>query len=424
MHSDGVRWRTLAAVTLAVLALTAGIGALAASVPAPDPSAAANDTAPPSGTVPYASAHAAGYTGENVSVGIVDVTGFDADDPRIARQVEAARSFGGGTEGAGHGTAAASVVARAAPDANLSLATFDTPEGYRQAMAWLVRRDVDVILSPVSFYGTPDDGTAGVSEAAARATEAGVTVVAPAGNLAAGHWEGAYRDVENGTLRFAGGYRNELVGDAPRATLWLSWDDPDERYTVELYRETTEGSRLVAVSQPYPGDGTPNARIVARVGDGSYFAVVRGPRNATNTTLELTSPTHELGYARPQGSVVAPATAPGVFAVGAYNRSMGIVAPYSSRGPTADGRPGVDAVARARWPTPDGSFVGSSAAAAYAAGSAALVLDADPGRSPAAVKRALTETAADTAAPGRDPAAGHGRIRPWRAVRYAANATG
>lgn len=420
--------RPALAACVGVLVLAAGVGALAAWTPAGGADAPGDRAA----DEPYHRAHAVGVTGGNVTVGVVDVTGFDADHPALDGRVAAARSFGpaaSATDGrrSAHGTAAAAVVARVAPDADLYLASFESPAGYRDAVEWLVAEDVDVIVAPVSFFGKPGDGSAPVARVATRAVRRGVVFVAPTGNLARGHWTGRYGRVEDGTLRFGRSERNYLHGDADTLSVWLSWDRAHrgEDYEVRVYRADAGGPRLVARSRPYAGDDLPNERVTADVDpDGTYYVTVHGPPNATGARLRLESPTHDLQHRRADGSVVAPATAPGVVAVGAYDSGGERVAPYSGRGPTSDGRLGVDVVAPAR-PEVAGAdgFAGSSAAAPYAAGVATLVLDADPGLSPREVEHRLERTAADAGSPGVDVAAGYGRVRAWHAVRDARNVT-
>ncbi|RDI72409.1 S8 family serine peptidase [Halopelagius longus] len=424
--------RTLLVVTVCVALVAAGVGSIAAWQPHPSPRPADDASASASpGDDPITRLHAAGVTGENVTVGIVDPTGFDLDRTNRSANVVATRTFGtessvrnGGRND--HGTAAATTVARVAPDANLALATFDSPAGFREAVAWAVESDVDVVVAPVSFLGAAGDGSGAVSRAATNATREGVVFVAPTGNIARGHWRGRYDAVENGTLRFGETNRAYLSGDRRRVTVWISWDEARSRedYTAELYRTSGGRTRLVARSQPYGGDGVPNERLVALAQPGTYHVVVRGPENATGTRLELESPTHDFRRATPKRSLTAPATAPGVLAVGAYDPRTGRPEPFSSRGPTADGRLGVDVVAPDRGvaPTTGEAFVGSSAAAPYVGGAAALILSVAPERSPREVEVALERTAADAGRPGADFATGHGRIDPVAAVRAASEA--
>jgi len=378
----------------------------------------------------FAQLHAAGITGSNVSVGVVDPTGFDTDTAAITDQVVERRDFGGGTahdSGETHGTATAAVVSRTAPDADLYLARIDSVDSYREAVDWLVRMDIDVIVAPVSFYGQPGDGSGPVARSATRATEAGSVFVAPAGNSAQSHWSGRYtaENVENRTVSFTNDSRRNYVRGGTEITVWLSWErsHADEEYTVELYRTNGTVSRLVARSQPYHGDDVPNERIVANVRPGDYYLVVRGPASPTGTRLRLVSPTHDLQHTTTRNSIVAPGTARETITVGAYNSRVDQLEPFSSHGPTVDGRTGVDVVAPDREfaaAAPDG-FVGSSAAVPYVGGTAALLLDANRSLSPQETERLLEQTAGDVGRPGLDNETGHGAVDPVRAVRTARN---
>jgi hypothetical protein len=418
-----------------VVSLTAGIAFLAVTAPT-EPRPAASDSGPVSvsnGTTGrFAELHAAGVTGSNVSVGVVDPTGFDTESEAIAGRVAETRAFGAGPAhetGEAHGTATATVVSRTAPDADLYLARIDSVDSYRRAVDWLVREDVDVIVAPVSFYGQPGDGTGPVARSATRATRRGAVFVAPSGNLAQSHWSGRYTAgaVDNRTLAFANGSRRSYVRGGTEITVWLSWerDHAHEEYTVELYRTNGTASRLVARSQPYRGDSVPNERIVADVRPGDYYLVVRGPASPTGTRLRLVSPTHDLQHTTTRNSIVAPGTARDAVTVGAYNSRVDQLEPFSSHGPTVDNRTGVDIVAPDRQfasAAPDG-FVGSSAAVPYVGGTAALLLDANESLTPRGAERLLERTARDVGEPGLDNGTGHGAVDPVRAVRTAQNRT-
>ncbi|MDG5778459.1 S8 family serine peptidase [Haloarculaceae archaeon H-GB2-1] len=429
--ADGSTTAMVLAVVL-IAVVVAGIGSFAASAP----TVGGSDSGPPptqTDATTLDRLHSSGVTGANVTVGVVDVTGFDATHPALASQVVDARSFtpgetvrnGGNTD---HGTAAASLVTRVAPESRLYLASFDTASGYRRAVEWLLDRGVDVIVAPVTFYGKPGDGSARVSRVGTRAVNAGVVFVVPVGNLAQRHWRGRYDPVRNGTHHFGDGTRNYVAtDDGDELRVWLSWDDRHgaEDYTAELYWTNGTASRLVARSQPYRSDSVPNERIVASLSEGAYYVVVRGPRNETGARIRLSSPTHRLQYHDASRSVTAPATGRDVLAVGAYDDARDGVEPFSGHGPVGE-RLGVDVVAPDGLPAaskPEG-FEGSSAAAPYAAGVAALVLDADPDRSPRAVEATLERTAIDVGNDGPDEATGYGRVDPVRAIERVRNASG
>ncbi|MFC5367794.1 S8 family serine peptidase [Salinirubrum litoreum] len=431
--------RRFVVLACCVAVLTATIG-LAATTDAPVPVVpdAGGDTAAdaPAPTDAVARLHGAGYTGENVTVGVLDVTGFDTGHPALAGRVAGTRAFadgetianGGRTD---HGTAVASVVARTAPAADLYLASFDTDDGFQQGVAWLLGRDVDVVVAPVSFPGAPGDGTSAVARAVQRAARQGVIVVAPTGNVGQNHWEGRFDPVDAGTHLFERGTRNYLLpGERTdeRIRLWLSWDATSERrdFTLALYAVEGGERRLLARSQPYPADSAPNERLVATLeANTTYYVVLRGPPDAAGARVAVTSPTHRLSIGTRADSLVAPASARPVLAVGSYDREGGYVDPFSAAGPVADGRSGVDLVAPDGYAVAgrDAAFDGTSASAAYVAGVAALVVDAAPARSAAEVRRSLAVTTTDTGPPGVDPTGGHGRVRPVAAVRAARNAT-
>jgi len=425
---SGVPVRTVLVATVAVLALVGGLVVVAV----PTVSDTADDPTDPRGT-PAADAmrvdgvtgggRVDGVTGEGVRVAVLDPTGFDADDPAYADSVASARSFGSGaTLGPNaadeHGTQSAREVASVAPDATLYLAEFDGEAGYGRAMAWAVRRDVDVVVVPAAFHGTPGDGQSLVANVTERAIARDVVVVAAAGNTARGTYRATYDRVRNGSLVVEDGVRNYLRGDGDVVRAWVSWDAPGlgASYALELYRATPDGPRLVARSVPYERDRLPNARLNVRVEQGTHFLVVRGPDRPTGSTVTVRSSTHALQHVTVRGSIVAPATAEGTIAVGAWDQRRGRLAAYSSSGPTTDGRRGLDVVAPAR--ATDG-FRGTSVAAARAGGVAALVRAVHPNATPAAVERYLEATARDVGAAGPDVRTGGGLLRPERALAAA-----
>jgi hypothetical protein len=466
MHGETVWTRStvwqvaIIAVAVAVLLSSiAGVALLAADRAAEtDPDTVSTQpTATPDGVdIPpaFARLHAGGVTGSNVSVGVVDASGFDTDRGAIADQIAGTRTFAaaGSIHNAGrsdHGTAAASILARTAPDADLYLARVDSEQRFRAAVAWLLQQDVDVIVAPVAFYGKRGDGSSGVARAAAAAVDRGVVFVAPTGNLGDRHWVGAFSPARNGVHRF--GQRRSLVfeGDERQLTVWLSWGEraagqnastrrntrrhtprvtptrrPDSgAFSLLVYRVDGNRTRLVARSRPFDGDETANERITTTVDpDGTYLLRLRGPEGAAGVPVEISSPTHELRDSRRVGSLVAPATGDGILAVGAYDRRTDRVEPFSSVGTPS--RPGVDVIApdRLRTSVVPSGLVGSSAAAPYVAGVVALQLEAAPGLTPAAVER-LLETTADDVSSTPAYADGAGVVDPERAVSRARNVT-
>ncbi|MGW0546787.1 type VII secretion-associated serine protease mycosin [Streptomyces altiplanensis] len=114
-----------------------------------------------------------------------------------------------------------------------------------------------------------------------------------------------------------------------------------------------------------------------------------------------------------------PAAYPGVIAVAAVD-SSGTHAPFSTRRWYATvSAPGVDVIIA----DPDRRYYegwGTSAAAAFVSGAAALVRSAYPELTPAQVKKLLADTARDAPEGGRDDARGYGFVDPAAALEAAA----
>lgn len=103
------------------------------------------------------------------------------------------------------------------------------------------------------------------------------------------------------------------------------------------------------------------------------------------------------------------------------------LASFSSRGPTRDNRikpeiaaPGVSIMAaRANSGSGYVSYSGTSMATPFVSGAVALMLDANPNLTPAAVANLLRDTAIDWGTPGQDVDYGHGRLDAYAAVKAA-----
>ena len=393
---------------------------------------AGNVTVPPA----IAAVHGRGVTGAGVTVGVLDVTGFDVDHPALAGHVANARSFddaaGVANRGANrHGTAVALSIAKLAPDASLHLAVAHSSADVEEATAWFIEHDVDIVVAPFNSPGAPDDGTARVSVALSRLREAGIVVVVSAGNFAQSHWQGNLSPTDDGRHRFDEDVRNRVfpAPNGPRwpadAGLWLTWNGSrfPHDLNLELYRHTRDGSELVATSRRISTGQRRSEYLGANLPSGEYYLVLDVPERTLPHVdgrlphVEVTASGVVFDQAHPGESLTAPATAPGVLAVGAVTPD-GDMSEFSSRGPTVDGRRGVDIVA----PTDSLSNVvaldapGTSAAAAYAGATAALIESADPSRSAAVVQRRLTATANDRDQHGPDNVTGYGRVSPVTAV--------
>lgn len=377
--------------------------------------------------------HRRGLRGAGVTVGVIDAD-FRMSDPEIAANVGAYRSFDAGDADRAHGTAVASVVADTAPDATLHLAAVGsttTPQEYERAVEWLEASGADVVVDAGSYFGQSGDGTGPLARIAANASN-DTLFVTSAGNYARRHWAGTHDAAADGRwVDFAPGTEGNALGGGEqirgRVTASLRWTDADAAnattadasgdYDIYLFRRQFRDDRLVATS----ADGTDDARTAyldVTVPRGRYYLAVRAGNTTGTHDLSLFT-NRELTRRNASGSLTAPATAPGVLTVGSHDGSG--VAPFSSRGPVGN-RSGVDLVA------PDSVAVGAvqagegtSYAAPYVAGTAALLAAEHPDLTAADLRAVLRESARDVDPTGVDAASGHGLLDAPRAADLARN---
>lgn len=347
--------------------------------------------------------HARNVTGENVTVGIID-SDFRVSHPDIASHVGAYRPFGQDGDWK-HGTAVASVVADTAPDARLQLAAVGPTTSaaeYRDAIEWLRGNGADVIVDAGSYYGQPGDGSGEIAAIAERAAE-DVVFVTSAGNHASRYWTGNHSG--GGYVSFAedrqGNYLNggePMSGSVSVSLRWDGWPETDTDYDLVLFRSRSGKDEIVTRATGH--DGRPFEYLHATVPEGRYYvSVVAAEPSAENVTLELFA-NRGVAYGSP-GVLTAPATADGVLAIGAAHN--GSVREYSVSG--AD-LVAPDAVAAESIAVQGGT----SFAAPYAAGVAALVLSQNPDAAPRDIRALLRMTASDMGPFGRDDRSGNGLL--------------
>ncbi|WP_254537252.1 S8 family serine peptidase [Halomarina litorea] len=355
--------------------------------------------------------HAANVTGENVTVGIIDAD-FRMSHPAIASSATYYRQFGDvAPDEWHHGTAVASVVADTAPDADLHLAAIGsstTPEEYREAVQFLLDNGADVVVDAGSYYSQPGDGSGELAQVAAEAATETVFVTS-AGNHGQSYWAGNYTGGEyvDVTETTEGNVLNggEAFSGRVRVTVrWEGWPETDSNYDVYLLRNTSGKDIVVAKATGH--DGRPVEYLDTTVREGEYYVAVRAVDGTPGERIEVFA-SHDLTH-RSTGGSSAPATAEGVLAVGASQN--GTVEAFSARG-------GVDLVApddvAAEGVSVDG---GTSFAAPYVAGVAALVVSEHPEYSPDDVRTRLLATAVDVGPTGLDDASGYGRVNATGAV--------
>jgi hypothetical protein len=338
--------------------------------------------------------HERGHTGTGVSVGVIG-QGFETEgalDPHTAGR----RRVGEGPRSTAHDTAVAEVVSETAPDADLYLAGVGrtpTPAEYAAAVEWLTARGVDIIVDSGSYFPSVAADERRITAAAERASDRGVVFVTSAGNYANRHWAGP--GTAEGWVAFDDGDAANALADGQRlrgrVTVRLRWRSAAD-YDLYLYRRLPNGAdRVVAKSVADEASPEPSIEgIDVAVPAGRYYVAVYADEGVADPDrVQVFAARHELEHTTARGSMLAPATSDRVVAVGAA--ANGERLGYSSLSSTG----GVDLTAPADARThADPNLRGTSAAAPYVAGTAALVTAASGDPSPARVESILERTAA------------------------------
>ncbi len=197
----------------------------------------------------------------------------------------------------------------------------------------------------------------------------------------------------------------------------LTWNDWQAGGTqaLELYLLDQDGNVIASSRNSREGNRPPLQQIVYKFDEArTYYVAIHGVNVTQPVMLNLfmhQTPLMELSD--PVGSLATPGDAAEALTVGAVNWRSNQLEAFSSRGPTADGRPkpdlvGPDGVSNAIY-APQG-FYGTSAATPHIAGAAALVWSAYPQATTQDVRNFLINNAIDLEAPGLDNDTGAGLL--------------
>jgi hypothetical protein len=307
-----------------------------------------------------------------------------------------------------HGTGCVETVFDNAPGATYEVYRRNSITDYGNAVNQAIANGVDIISNSQSNYNQGwADNTGPVCAAAQNASNNGILWFASAGNRAQSHWEGSFSDTDgDGWHEFSGSDEtNDVTISAGSASnFYLSWNNSgtgsSANYDFYLYNIGTTPFTVLASgtsSSGFESFGYTNTGSSAI----SAALCVRSISGSTPNFEFFRHASNSFEYQTASGSNSSPSnsTAANVISVGAlplnsYNSSpgaSGIIASYSSQGPTNSGNlcPDISAPTNTTTQAYGGAFGGTSCATPNAAGAAAAFWSAHPNLSATGVRDIL-----------------------------------
>ena len=385
--------------------------------------------------------HAAGIQGEGLKIGVIDL-GFKGFRELMGVELPSEENvhalcfneLGSPTQELSHceidtvhGTAVTETIYDIAPNATFYIANTYSLGDFRKATEWMVSQGVDIInLSAGWSWSGPGDGTSPLENSPLNtvdyAAENGILWVNAAGNEGRSTWVGPFNDPDgNDVHNFEGDDEcNEVFLEAEETLIaQLRWDDTwlQARFLdLDLTLVHQDTSRIVARSDNYQFRFPIPREIFLFEAEvkGLYCLEISKFYGADPAWMQLQAFTSQRISYRVDGyGITDPATSanPAVLAVGAADwTDTTEIEPYSSKGPTLDGRikPDIVAVDGTESVTYERPFYGTSQASPHVAGMAALVLQNFPTMDAVEVANYLKRTAIERGEPGADFIWGHG----------------
>ena len=395
----------------------------------------------------------AGYTGQGVKVGIIDV-GFKGFSGLMETELPAtvqARCYTDtgrfttnladcetGRADDDHGTIVAESLMDIAPQVDLYIGHPVSQGDLQKITDWMVSEGVSVINYSAGWpFDGPGDGTSPFGDSPLktvdRAADNGIIWVNAAGNEAESTWfkSGSSLTIDSdGLVEFAllDIFNCFFIYPGTSFSVQLRWDDDWGGATRDLNLwlwDTQIGAYVQDSRNPQSGEaGHVPSELISALYTGANETVaclvvqqISGSQPDWVQLQDLRG-IFEFEHYTKSGSIGNPAESanPGMLAVGAAHwNDVRAIKPNSSRGPTPDGRVkpdivGADCGATALSPLNEYNqgFCGTSQAAPHVAGMAALVRQRFPDYTPAQVASYLKDNAEQRQSPDPNSTWGHG----------------
>ena len=372
--------------------------------------------------------HSKGYTGKDVRIGVIDIA-FDGFSDLMgtelpqAVQAQCFNDLGTSTgqlsdcalRDSTHGTAVTEAIFDIAPDATYYISNAHSPGDLLSTVDWMVSNKVDVINHSVSWlWDGPGDGTSRFSDsplrAVDRAVSSGTIWVNSAGNHARSNWFGAFRDDNGDGLHDFTSSSSCNPVELPEGLPFvaqLRWEDDWQGATRDLdlwlARAPFESTDDIVATSESPQAGSLGQiphEVVAflPLEKGTFCLSVASYANSPPDWIQLQAGQSQiLEFHTPAYAIGNPAESSneGLLAVGAARwNDTAVIEPFSSFGPSVDGRIKPDIVgADGGNSAIRGFWVGTSQASAHIAGLAALLEQRFPEHSPKQIAESLKQTA-------------------------------
>ncbi len=384
----------------------------------------------------------AGANGTGVTIGVIDASFgnfyaavLNGDAPTAGQRtvIDYVGNFGSVTADR-HGTACVETAYDHAPGARWRLYNIRNLTDLGSAVQDMIANATPprLITHSLSWFNTgwaDDSGPA--CAAALQAAQAGILFFTSAGNRADSHYQATFAAAPGNPIpgwhRFGpGDETNDItIPDGETVRFYLQWDNSDgvtdydlylynDAITIELARSINVGATQFEVLSYTNNTGAPRL---------THLGVRRMAGNAVEFELFETSSSSTWQYLTPTSSTTSPSNTNhrNVVSVGAVDHAafgnpsgtVGVIEPYSSRGPTNGGLLAPDVCGPTNTDTFSypGGFSGTSCATPNVAGMVAALWSADTSVTPVVIRDAVYQWALalrDWGPPGHENTYGRG----------------